>query len=48
MATGLFKEVFANIIGNAIKHSDPKKPLIINISLTSVKNGDYYMVSHRG
>lgn len=45
-ASKLFKEVFANIVENAIKHSDPEKPLWIGIRLSSVKEGEkgYYRV----
>ncbi|BAI61359.1 putative histidine kinase [Methanocella paludicola SANAE] len=32
MATDLVRDVFINIVGNAIKHSDANKPLEINIS----------------
>jgi len=47
LACGLFKEVFANIVGNAIKHTDPGKPLAIGISLTgiSVDGRPYYQVA---
>jgi len=33
IANDLIKDVFSNLIGNAIKHSDPHKPLTINIRL---------------
>ena len=36
-ACGLFKEVLSNIVENAIKHSDPSKPLTINMALSRVK-----------
>jgi signal transduction histidine kinase len=42
-ACGLFKEVLSNIVENAIKHSDPSKPLTINMALSRVKeNGKDY------
>ncbi len=34
MANGLIKDVFANLISNAIKHSDGKKPIIVTIRLS--------------
>ncbi len=47
MATGLFKEVFTNIVGNAIKHSDPTMPLTIDIGLSAVtvSGKEYHMVT---
>jgi len=36
-ACGLFKEVLSNIVENAIKHSDPAKPLTINMALSRIK-----------
>lgn len=46
VANELIKDVFSNIIGNSIKHSDPEKPLIIDIGLEPAKEGgsDYYRV----
>lgn len=46
IANELIKDVFANLVGNAIKHSDPHKPLIINIALEPVreKGKNYYKV----
>jgi signal transduction histidine kinase len=42
-ACGLFKEVLFNIMENAIKHSDPSKPLTISMALSRVKeNGKDY------
>ena len=42
-ASGLFKEVLSNIVENAIKHSDPSRPLTINLALSREKlnDGDY-------
>jgi signal transduction histidine kinase len=39
-ACGLFKEVLSNIVENAIKHSDPAKPLTINMAVTRVKENN--------
>ncbi len=46
LATGLVKDVFANLVGNAIKHSDLDKPLEINITQLHVFGTDesYYKV----
>jgi signal transduction histidine kinase len=46
-ACSLFREVLANIVGNAIKHSDPSRPLTINMGLIKVKidGRDYCKVS---
>jgi PAS domain S-box-containing protein len=35
-ANELIGDIFSNIIGNAIKHSDPGKPLIINLEIENV------------
>ena len=45
-ANDLLKDVFANIVGNAIKHSAPGRPLTIGIRLADVKEGgiSYYLV----
>jgi PAS domain S-box-containing protein len=40
LATGLVKDVFVNIVGNAVKHSDPEKPLVIDIAQTLVYGTD--------
>ena len=47
VANELIKDVFSNLIGNAIKHSDPQKPLTIDVGLEPVtKEGKtYYMVT---
>lgn len=37
-ANDLVADVFSNLINNAIKHSDPKKPLTLNIRLDHVKD----------
>jgi signal transduction histidine kinase len=37
MANDLLKDVFSNIVGNAIKHSSPEKPLLIGIRLMDVE-----------
>ncbi|HUL61503.1 MAG TPA: PAS domain S-box protein, partial [Methanocella sp.] len=39
----LIKDVFSNLIGNSIKHSDPQRPLTIDVSLKPVtKEGKKY------
>jgi signal transduction histidine kinase len=40
LATGLVKDVFVNLVGNAVKHSDANKPLEISISQTKVYGTD--------
>ncbi|HEY3273310.1 MAG TPA: PAS domain-containing sensor histidine kinase, partial [Methanocella sp.] len=47
IANDLIKDVFANLIGNAIKHSDPQQPLAIEVGLEPVtKEGKkYYRVT---
>jgi signal transduction histidine kinase len=46
-ANELLRDVFANIVGNAIKHSAPEAALIIDIDVLHVReNGvDYYVVA---
>jgi signal transduction histidine kinase len=46
-ANDLIKDVFSNLIDNAIKHSDPDRPLTINIAIRSQKDHkqDYYLCS---
>jgi signal transduction histidine kinase len=46
-ANDLIKDVFGNLIGNAIKHSDPQQPLTIEIGLEPVTKGGqkYYRVT---
>jgi PAS domain S-box-containing protein len=46
IANEFIKDVFSNLVGNAIKHSDPHKPLTIDIGLECVteKGKDYYKV----
>ncbi|HMK46946.1 MAG TPA: PAS domain S-box protein [Methanocella sp.] len=46
IANDLLKDVFSNLIGNAIKHSNPEKPLTINMSIDDVMDGDkpYYKI----
>ena len=39
VANDLIKDVFSNLIGNAIKHSDPQRPLTITVSLEPVTKG---------
>jgi PAS domain S-box-containing protein len=39
LASELLQEVFLNLVGNAVKHSDPGKPLVINIIQTLVSEG---------
>ncbi|OPY27765.1 MAG: adaptive-response sensory kinase [Methanocella sp. PtaU1.Bin125] len=45
-ANDLLKDVFSNIVGNAIKHSPPDKPLNVGIRVMEVKEGGarYYAV----
>ncbi|WP_174591449.1 PAS domain-containing sensor histidine kinase [Methanocella conradii] len=40
LANELLREVFLNLVGNAVKHSDPKKPLTVNIIQRLVSEGD--------
>ncbi len=44
-ANDLIKDVFSNLLDNAIKHSDPQKPLIINVKLElrKEKQRSYYL-----
>jgi signal transduction histidine kinase len=44
-ANGLIRDVFTNLIENSIKHSDPGKPLTINIIIKPVKDNkkDYFL-----
>jgi PAS domain S-box-containing protein len=43
VANDLIRDVFSNLIGNAIKHSDPQRPLTIDVSLGPVaKEGKTY------
>jgi signal transduction histidine kinase len=46
-ANDLIKDVFSNLIGNAIKHSDPIRPLVIDIKIESIKEKgrNYYIFS---
>jgi signal transduction histidine kinase/putative methionine-R-sulfoxide reductase with GAF domain len=45
-ANGLVEEVFNNLVGNAVKHSDPEKPLDITVSVgTELYEGRYVQVS---
>jgi len=45
IANELINEVFSNLIGNAIKHSDPAKPLTINVKLDRVTfDGNHYII----
>ena len=45
-ANDLVGDVFSNLIGNSIKHSDPDKPLKIDIKIekTSEENRDYHKI----
>jgi PAS domain S-box-containing protein len=45
-ANELLKDTFSNIVGNAVKHSDPAKPLTVGITQTRVCDGgkEYYRV----
>jgi signal transduction histidine kinase len=44
-ANELIKDVFSNLIGNSIKHSDPGKPLTVNVRVekSAEKNKSYYL-----
>ncbi len=44
-ANGLIRDVFANLIDNSIKHSDPAKPLTIKITIKRVtdNNREYFL-----
>ncbi len=44
-ANNLIRDVFSNLIENSIKHSDPAKPLTINITIKPMKNNkkNYFM-----
>jgi len=46
-ANDLVVDVFSNLIGNSIKHSDPNVPLVINVRVERVREDDkaYYRVS---
>jgi signal transduction histidine kinase len=46
MANELLKDVFSNLLGNAIKHSPEERPVIINIEVTKTReqDTDYYQV----
>jgi signal transduction histidine kinase len=46
-ANELLRDVFANLVGNAVKHSPPEAPLVIGIDVLNVReNGvDYYVVA---
>lgn len=46
-ANELVTDVFSNLIWNAIKHSNPDKPLAININITdAIRNGkNYYLIA---
>lgn len=43
-ANNLLKDVFSNLVDNAIKHSHPEKPLVVNLKLELIKEKDkgYY------
>jgi PAS domain S-box-containing protein len=45
-AGDLIGDLFSNIFGNALKHSDPLKPLVINLGIENVKwyNRDYFRI----
>jgi PAS domain S-box-containing protein len=47
VANDLIKDVFSNLIGNAVKHSDPQQPLTIEVGLEpATKEGKkYYKVT---
>jgi PAS domain S-box-containing protein len=44
-ANGLIRDVFSNLVENSIKHSDPARPLSINIMIKPVKDNskDYFL-----
>jgi signal transduction histidine kinase len=45
-ANELIGDVFSNILGNAVKHSEPHKPLVINVGIENVKwdDKDYFRI----
>ncbi len=47
MANELLRDVFSNIVGNAVKHSPPDRALVIGIDVLKVREQgvDYYVVS---
>jgi signal transduction histidine kinase len=47
LANELIKDIFSNLLWNAIKHSDPDKPLAIGLRIDEEMRGGkkYYMVS---
>ncbi|WP_052309945.1 PAS domain S-box protein [Methanocella arvoryzae] len=47
IANELLEDLFSNLIGNAIKHSDPGKPLTIDVRVSRQKEDDkdYYEIS---
>lgn len=46
-ANELLKDAFSNLVSNAVKHSDPAKPLTVDITQTRISDGgkEYYMVT---
>ena len=47
IANDLVRDIFSNLVGNAVKHSDPGKPLIVNINTRRavIDGKDYIEVS---
>ena len=47
IANDLVRDIFSNLVGNAVKHSDPGKPLIVNINTRRavIDGRDYIEVS---
>jgi signal transduction histidine kinase len=46
-ANELLRDVFANIVGNAVKHSSPEAPLVVDIDVLKVREQgvDFYVVT---
>jgi signal transduction histidine kinase len=47
-ANDIITDVFCNIVGNAIRHSPPEKPLFIDIDITNVKDNDHKLLQSDG
>jgi PAS domain S-box-containing protein len=46
-ANELIGDLFSNLLGNAVKHSDPMKPLVISLGIENVKwdDRDYFRIT---
>lgn len=47
-ANELLKDVFSDIVGNSIKHSDPREPLTISVSVSTTDNGHKVSIEDNG